>query len=83
MRVIISSQVIANNGIRFGVGEHSPVSGEQCIIEDDLTDPCTLMLPFNKTRQNKTLAEGFYMDDLLTSQPTEEEALSLIYTDFS
>ena len=31
----------------------------------------------------KTLAEGFYVDDLLTSQPTEEDALHLITTAIS
>ena len=78
-----SSPAIANTGVRFALREHPPTSGSEWIREDDLLDP----LHPNATRiqepTEKTLAEGFYVDDLLTSQPTEEDALHLIQTAIS
>ena len=78
-----SSPAIANTGIRFAVRDKPPLDGQTWIREDDLLDP----LHPNATRtmdpHEKTLAEGFYVDDLLASKPTEEELLDLTQTGIS
>ena len=78
-----SSPAIANTGIRFAVRDKPPLDGQTWIKEDDLLDP----LHPNATRtmdpHEKTLAEGFYVDDLLASKPTEEELLDLTQTGIS
>ena len=75
---LTSSPAVANTGIRYGVRSLPPSSGRKWLVEDDLLDP----LHANATRcpdtLEKNIAEGFYVDDLLASQLTEEEALQLI-----
>ena len=78
-----SSPAIANTGIRFAVRENPPYNGDQWIKEDDLLDPIHYAASRKQDPMEKLLAEGFYVDDLLASQPTEEDALRLIETAIS
>ena len=48
--------------------------------EDDLLDNLHQNATRTQEPLEKILAGGFYVDDLLTSQPTEEDALNLIKT---
>ena len=73
---LTSSPAISNIGIRFGVR----VTAKTWIEEDDLLDPLHLNAIRTQDPIEGTLAGGFYVDDLLTSQPTEEDALNLIQT---
>ena len=50
------------------------------MIEDDLLDNLHQNATRTQEPLEKILAGGFYVDDLLTSQPTEEDALNLIKT---
>ena len=78
-----SSPAVANTGVRFAVRDQPPSNGSAWITEDDLLDPLHLNATRSQDPIEKTLAEGFYVDDLLTSQPTEEDALRLIKTAIS
>ena len=78
-----SSPAIANTGIRFAVREQPPANGTVWTKEDDLLDPLHLNATRTQDPIEKTLAEGFYVDDLLTSQPTEKDALNLTRTGIS
>ena len=53
------------------------------VKEDDLLDPLHLQATRTQDPFEKILANGFYVDDLLASQPTEEDALRLIQTAIS
>ena len=78
-----SSPAIANTGIRFAVRERPPANGPAWIKDDDLLDPLHLNATRTQDPIEKTLAEGSYVDYLLASQPTEEDALNLINTGVS
>ena len=78
-----SSPAIANSGVRFAVRERPPVNGKAWIIEDDLLDPLHLKATRIQDPIEKTLAEGFYVDDLLASEPIQEATLNLINTGIS
>ena len=78
-----SSPAVANTGVRFAVREHPPTNGSAWIKEDDLLDPLHLHATRIQDPIEKILTEGFYVDDLLASQPTEEDALHLIETAIS
>ena len=75
---LCSSPAVANTGIRFAVRYHPPSSGREWLIEDDLLDPLHPNATRSQDTLEKNIAEGFYVDDLLASQPTEEKALELI-----
>ena len=74
---------MANTGIRFAVRDKPPIDGDQWIKEDDLLDPFHLNASRKQDPKEKLLANGFYVDDLLASTPTEKEALLLIQTAIS
>ncbi len=78
-----SSPAIANTGIRFAVRDKPPTNGAVWTKEDDLLDPLHLNATRTQDPIEKTLADGFYVDDLLTSQPTEKDALNLTRTGIS
>ena len=78
-----SSPAIANTGIRFAAREHPPRNGSEWIREDDLLDPIHPNATRTQDQIEKDLADGFYVDDLLTSKPTEKDALNLIQTGIS
>ena len=78
-----SSPAIANTGIRFAAREHPPTNGKEWIREDDILDPRHPNATRTQDSIEKALATGFYVDDLLTSQPTENDALTLIQTAIS
>ena len=73
-----SSPAAANLGIRYSARKHPPRDGHTWIREDDLLDPYQR----NRTRSTddleNTLANNFYVDDFMNSQPTEESALEII-----
>ena len=78
-----SSPAIANTGVRFAVRDQPPKNGQEWLNEDDLLDKYHLNAKKTKDQIEKTLSDAFYVDDLLTSQPTEKATLNLTHTAIS
>ena len=71
-----SSPAIANTGVRFAVRDQPPKNGQEWLNEDDLLDKYHLNAKRTKDQIEKPLSEAFYVNDLLTSQPTEKATLT-------
>ena len=70
-----SSPAIANVGIRYAARKDPPKDGHTWIAEDDLLDPYQRNATRTPDDIEKMLSRHFYVDDLLNSHPTPQEAL--------
>lgn len=73
-----SSPAVANLAVRYAARKEPPKNGQEWIKEDALLSP----YQSNRTREpdpvERSLTNGFYVDDLLNSDPTPQHALHLL-----